>query len=104
MLTKEQYKALRRYLESDIPVGEEGLSDVDQYLSDQKYIEPSSMGSYSAPELFCVFYNAYRITELGRSALAEYEQRWKERLFQIGLVILGSVLTLLVEWIYMLIS
>lgn len=105
MLTKEQYKALRRYRDvPSIPVGENGLSDVDQYLAKQGYIEPDELSAHSDTWATVFFYTAYRITELGRTILTEYEQRRRERLFQLFLVFLGSALTLLVEGLILLFS
>lgn len=103
MLTKEQYKALRRYRDvPSIPVGDNGLSDVDQYLAKQGYIEPTDLAVESIPGIIQVFSNAYCITQLGRVALSEYDQKKRERWFQVFLCLLsalaGSVCALLVEW------
>lgn len=32
MLTREQYKELKRYEDSEIPIGDEGLSEIEEYL------------------------------------------------------------------------
>lgn len=104
MLTKNQYKALHRYRKSDVPVGKEGLSDTDSYLLDQKYIESASMEISSSPGFIQLFSSAYRITELGRTALAEHQQRFREKCFQILLVVLGAVLAFLAEKIVLLFS
>lgn len=104
MLTKDQYKALRRYRDTDVPVGENGLSEIDQYLLSQKYIESAQMDISTYAGIIQVFSSAYRITEHGRAALTEYEQQWKEKVFQLGLVALGAVLTLLVEGVILLFS
>lgn len=103
MLTKEQYKALQRYRDvPSIPVGDNGLSDVDQYLAKQGYIEPTDLAVESIPGIIQVFFNAYCITQLGRVALSEYDQKKRERWFQVFLCLLsalaGSVCALLVEW------
>lgn len=99
MLTKEQYKALKKYRKSEIPLSENGLSEIDQYLLEKKYIEASKVDSCNYHGIIQFFDSAYRITELGKTALAEYEKQRNERLFQILLVILGAVIALVAEWI-----
>ena len=102
MITKEQYAVLKKYQKSEVPLGENGLSDVEEYLLKQNYIEPSKteISTYSCG--FQIFDSAYRITELGRAAIAEYEQRRQERLFQVFLVIFGAVAALALERIALL--
>lgn len=97
MLTKEQYKALKKYRKSEIPLSENGLPEIDQYLLENKYIEASKVESCNYHGIIQFFDSAYRITELGKTALAEYEQKRRERLFQIFLVILGAVIALVAE-------
>lgn len=41
MLTREQYKELKRYEDSEIPIGDEGLSEIEEYLLKCGYIEAS---------------------------------------------------------------
>ena len=97
MLTKEQYKALKKYRKSEIPLGENGLSEVEEYLLEQNYIDAAKVESCNYHGIIQFFDSAYRITELGKTALAEYEQKRRERLFQIFLVILGAVAALTAE-------
>ena len=99
MLTKEQYKVLKKYRSGSIPVGEDGLSEIESYLLEQKYIESAKMDISKYAGFVQVFSSEFKITELGRTALAEYEQKKKEKLFQLWLVLLGAILALAAEWI-----
>ena len=95
MLTKEQYQTLRRYRDTPyIQVSQSGLSSREQYLADQGYIEPVDFGADEIGGVLQIFTKAYRITQPGRAALAEYEQRRRERWFQVFLVVLGDALVL----------
>lgn len=95
MLTKEQYRALCRYRDANVPVDKNGLSEVDMYLREQGYIEPAEMKASTYLGIFQISSVSHRITELGRTALKEYRKEKRGLWFQVFLVILGVILTLL---------
>lgn len=97
MLTKEQYNVLRCYLNGNISIKESELSEIEIYLLDCKYIESAAFSVEHYGQITQVFASSYQITKMGRAALAEYEQKQHDRIFQIWLVILGALLAILAE-------
>lgn len=97
MLTREQYKELKRYEDSEIPIGDEGLSEIEEYLLKCGYIEASRMDVQSCPGIVQFYDSAYQITELGRQALSEYRHERYGKAFQVFLVLLGAAVALLAD-------
>lgn len=97
MLTREQYKELKRYEDSEIPIGDEGLSEIEEYLLKCGYIEASRMDVQSCPGIVQFYDSAYQITELGRQALSEYRHERYGKAFQVFLVLLGVAVSLLAD-------
>ena len=97
MLTREQYKELKRYEDSEIPIEDEGLSEIEEYLLKCGYIEASRMDVQSCPGIVQFYDSAYQITELGRKALSEYRHERYGKAFQVFLVLLGAAVALLAD-------
>ena len=95
--TREQYKELKRYEDSEIPIGDEGLSEIEEYLLKCGYIEASRMDVQSCPGIVQFYDSAYQITELGRQALSEYRHERYGKAFQVFLVLLGAAVALLAD-------
>ena len=97
MLTREQYKELKRYEDSEIPIGDKVLSEIEEYLLRCGYIEASRMDVQSCPGIVQFYDSAYQITELGRQALSEYRHERYGKAFQVFLVLLGAAVALLAD-------
>lgn len=54
MLTREQYKELKRYEDSEIPIGDEGLSEIEEYLLNVDILKPLEW-MYKVAPVSCSF-------------------------------------------------
>lgn len=109
MLSDESYRELLRYRRGSIHVGENGLSQREKHLKEQKYIEAAERrrkdDSVDEIEIITL---SYKITPLGEAALSEFEKvrdekaedkssKRFEHIFQVLLVFLGAAIGLVVE-------
>lgn len=97
MLTKEQYKELKKYTDSELPIPDDGLLEIGRYLLECGYIESSRIEAQRSVGIVQFYDAAYQITGSGRTALAEYEQKRHRVAFEVFLVLLSVCLTLFVE-------
>lgn len=75
VLSEESYKELLRYRNGPLPVSEHGLSEREEYLLEQGFIEAASCSSYDdGASFYGVYDSSYKLTPLGEDALSEFEK------------------------------
>lgn len=93
MLTKKQYKALRKYRDSAIPA-QQTLDETTAYLLERKFIVPKTVEYTVHMECDVTYHkNMWLLSMQGKLALEEFEeyrtQRRENRIWQIVGVIIG---------------